>query len=285
MTDEKDDIKGSDEWDDIFDTMHSLFRRRKSKEMKAKNMIGFMGSGGGGGRVYVPTDFSGLQWWYSPELESYANDAQVSSMADRSGNGVTITQAIAASRPLFKTSVDGFKAILFDGANDYISTTNTSNFLHEGDFTYVTLIKPSNIAASRVILDTNGASLTAKGVYFRIDNSGKITTAVGNGSANVYNQSTVDGCLTVDAWNLIVIRNKTDALAADLQVYVNNILVAQQAAPTNAYGSGASALGGTVHGSNGALTQRYIGHFRDWMAWNRGLTDTELNQLLGGLNV
>lgn len=233
---------------------------------------------------YIPTNFSGLQWWYSPELESYANDAQVSPMTDRSDNAVTLTQAIAASRPLFKTSVDGFKAILFDGANDYLSTTNTANFLHEGDFTYVALLKPSNIASSRVFLDTNGTSLTAKGVYFRIEATGKITVIVGNGAANVYNQSSTDGALTVDAWNLVVIRNKTDALASDLQVYVNNILVAQQAAPTNAYGSGASALGGTVHGSNGALTQRYIGHFRDWMAWNRGLTDTELNQLLGGLS-
>lgn len=259
--------------------MKSEIRRRR---IISALEVGF--GGGGGSPNYIATDFPGLQWWYSPELESYANDAQASPMTDRSGNAIDVTSP-AASRPLMKTSVDGFKAILFDGTNDYLSTTNTSNFLHEGDFTYVTLIKPSNIAASRVILDTNGASLTAKGVYFRIDNSGKITTAVGNGSANVYNQSTVDGCLTVDAWNLIVIRNKTDALAADLQVYVNNILVAQQAAPTNAYGSGASALGGTVHGSNGALTQRYIGHFRDWMAWNRGLTDTELNQLLGGLNV
>lgn len=259
--------------------MKSDIRRRR---IISALQTGF--GGGGGSPAYVPTDFTGLQWWYSPELESYANDAQVSPMTDRGGNAITLTQGTAANRPLFKTSVDGFKAILFDGSNDSLSTTDLSNFFHEGDFTYIALQKPSDITNSRIFLDTNGTSSTAKGAYFRVENNGKITVRIGNGTANVYDISSNNGAIAQDTWNLVVIRNKTDASAADLQVYVNNILVAQQAAPSNAYGVGANALGGTVHGRNSANTQRYFGYYRDWMAYNRGLTDLELNQLLGGLN-
>lgn len=46
MTFENDQKERGDDWMDVFDTFHSLFRRKKANEMKAKNLIGFMGGGG-----------------------------------------------------------------------------------------------------------------------------------------------------------------------------------------------------------------------------------------------
>jgi hypothetical protein len=237
------------------------------------------------GGAISPLSFSGLQWWYSPDEETYSNDTVLgvsgsTPVNDLGTNAYDLTQSIASARPLFKTDVDGKKTILFDGSNDRLDG-ELSNFLHEGDFTYVLVFKPSNITSTQCLVNTNNASFTAKGIYIRIESSGVVRVSMGNGTQAVYGLATAGGAITINAWNLLVVRNLTGA-GNDLQIFTNGTL-RTSAEPAFAYGSGNSAITQTAHGATNSFTQPTIGHFSDFMAYNRGLSDSEITRLTASL--
>jgi hypothetical protein len=85
----------------------------------------------GGVAVFNPLSVSPDAWYDPSDLTTLfqnsngttavaADGDPVGYMADKSGNGKHLVQAVAGSRPLYKTS-GGLSWLLFDGTNDFIS--------------------------------------------------------------------------------------------------------------------------------------------------------------------
>jgi hypothetical protein len=68
----------------------------------------------------------GLKLWVRVEsLSAMADGAAVASWSDESGNGKHLAQAVAGSRPIYKSTGDGSPAVLFDGGNDVLASAST----------------------------------------------------------------------------------------------------------------------------------------------------------------
>ncbi len=89
------------------------------------NSIGGTGGGGGG---FVPTDVSGLQWWYTDTSTNAGNGNAVSAWPDLSGN--TQLARNAASTVVYKTGGPNGKALLewAGGATDILTNSSTYDF-------------------------------------------------------------------------------------------------------------------------------------------------------------
>lgn len=285
MIDDKDDKERGDDWMNVFDTFHSLFRTaKKNQDMKAKNLIGFMG-GGGGSPNYIATDFPGLQWWYDESQETtYANNDPMPIEHDFSGNGLDNTAA-AANRALYKTNaINGLPAAEFDGSNDAFTPPSkaATNFLHEGDFTLVMVLKSDTDAASKVIFDSVSTTAGLLGMYIRLESSARLRVQIGNGTTSVVNGLTPITSFTKDVYHLLVIKYDQNAGANALTVEVDNVLVlTSPKLANNASGNSASTF--FFWGLSGAATQAFDGQMAYRAGWNRVLTDTELTNLIGGI--
>ena len=74
---------------------------------------------------YIILDVPGLKLWVRVEsLKTLANNAVVGSWSDESGNAKHLVQAVAASRPIYKSTGDGSPAVLFDGINDVLASAS-----------------------------------------------------------------------------------------------------------------------------------------------------------------
>lgn len=73
--------------------------------------------------VFVPSNFSGLQFWVSADggMIRDANNL-VSQWTDMSGNNNNVSQPNSNEQPLYQTNtLNGFPVIRFDGSNDYLN--------------------------------------------------------------------------------------------------------------------------------------------------------------------
>ena len=74
---------------------------------------------------YIILDVPGLKLWVRVEsLKTLANNAVVGSWSDESGNAKHLVQAVAPSRPIYKSTGDGSPAVLFDGINDVLASAS-----------------------------------------------------------------------------------------------------------------------------------------------------------------
>lgn len=91
------------------------FRRRSQTAMQQ----------GGGGTAFSPTDIAGLQLWLDASQITGLNDGDaVATWPDVSGFARDFSQSTASRKPVFKTNQRGsLPAVLFDGADDYLTAT------------------------------------------------------------------------------------------------------------------------------------------------------------------
>ena len=79
---------------------------------------------------FTPRSIANLAaWWDAADSSSLTLDASgnVSSWADKSGNGITASQGIANNRPTpTAAALNGKQVLTFDGANDALSFTGTA---------------------------------------------------------------------------------------------------------------------------------------------------------------
>lgn len=112
---------GSDWWGNLDDDIHTF------------TIIQTGGSGTVTGNIKIYEidlpeksieEVEGKVLWYDPSQEGYANDENVTSLSDRSGNGNHATNA--ATAPIFKTNIiNGHPVVRFDGtANCYMNFTS-----------------------------------------------------------------------------------------------------------------------------------------------------------------
>jgi hypothetical protein len=74
------------------------------------------------GRKFSPAQLPGLQLWLKPDSLSLADNAEVETWPDSSGNGRDAVQATSTKRPLFKTNFRNGNGVLkFDGSDDFLA--------------------------------------------------------------------------------------------------------------------------------------------------------------------
>ena len=79
------------------------------------------------GPSFLPTDISGLQYWYKADSLSLSDGAGISQWNDSGPRNAHATQGSGTLQPLYKTNIkNGLPAVLFDGSNDYFSVPTSS---------------------------------------------------------------------------------------------------------------------------------------------------------------
>lgn len=108
------------------------------------NATGVFGTG-----VFTPASVSGMAAWYKGEELSLANAAAVTSWADSSGNGNTLTQGTGAQQPTYRTNiVNGLPIVRFDGTNDMLANAAPSGFGSQSGQTVFAVVLTNSVADS-----------------------------------------------------------------------------------------------------------------------------------------
>src|SRR5574341_178618 len=123
----------------------------------------------GTGRIILrPTDVANLALWYRPEslIEDGLNDEdRIGTWRDESGSGQNVTQAVAASKPIFNVNrLNGHPIVGFDGTR---SLTRSSGIDFGDAYTAFTVAEYSSGAdAQQAIFDLSvGATNTGFALF------------------------------------------------------------------------------------------------------------------------
>jgi hypothetical protein len=242
--------------------------------------------GNSGNRVYLPTDFPNLEYWYDTTQMGLANDANVTSCPDFSGNGRTLAPSSGSLHPTFKTDVDGYPAIQFGNFDNLTSSNKAAfDFLHTGPSTTWWLIKATANAADKPLFSSCGAGVTTQvGRYTAVKAGDEFEDAVVFGTAGnyVFRFLTTTDVLPLNDWRLIVVRHEKNPVNPGSELFIKNTppLVTNTA-------NNHSALTSTANPFffiNSTLVTFFDGYVREWGAFSRRLSNTELTQLFGGAN-
>lgn len=121
---------------------------------------------------FDPKSISGLAaWWDAADSSSLTLDGSgnVSSWADKSGNGVTASQGTANNRPRpTAAALNGKQVLTFDGANDALSFTGTART----DETAVVLLYANLPAAGQIRQASYLGNASSHGLIVTVKNDG-----------------------------------------------------------------------------------------------------------------
>ena len=225
---------------------------------------------------HYPSDFADLKVWLKSDSGATFDIAskRVSAWADQSGNSNSVAQATAANQPL-RYGYDGIndKAYLkFDGTNDSFITNNNSPITTE--FTIFEVSKITN--ASGVVFG-----------YTKVDSKIKM----GLNSSNQYAVHVSDDA-GVEATTRTGSDNKDDAHIAILKKSGTRVTLEYYDASTSHTSSdiqGAFDTADTFNGEKftvGLHASHYLnGEFNELIIFNRALTDVEIADVKGYLNL
>jgi hypothetical protein len=93
-------------------------------------------------------------WYDASRIYGVANGAAVSSVSDKSGRGLSLTQGTGGFQPLFQISP--FPNLLFDGTDDFMSAAYTNQPVNISMWAVVNCT--TNIVLARKILDKNSVT-------------------------------------------------------------------------------------------------------------------------------
>ena len=225
---------------------------------------------------HYPSDFADLKVWLKSDSGATFDIAskRVSAWADQSGNSNSVAQATAANQPL-RYGYDGIndKAYLkFDGTNDSFISNNNSPITTE--FTIFEVSKITN--ASGVVFG-----------YTKVDSKIKM----GLNSSNQYAVHVSDDA-GVEATTRTGSDNKDDAHIAILKKSGTRVTLEYYDASTSHTSSdiqGAFDTADTFNGEKftvGLHASHYLnGEFNELIIFNRALTDVEIADVKGYLNL
>lgn len=94
-----------------------------------------------------------LKQWYAARLETgYVNTNQVVTLTDKSGNGISATQATSTKRALYTTNVqNSLPSFEFDGTDDYYSTTPLTSPKNVSGVTLTAVVKKKSLTGTQYI--------------------------------------------------------------------------------------------------------------------------------------
>lgn len=265
--------------------MKSDIRRRRIVSLIES---GFGGWSGGG---VTPFSFSGLQWYYDvSQLTGLVNDDLVTTVTDLSGNGHHLQQTSGGNKGSYKTNILNGQPALLSAAGIYYNPVNGNSdidFLHTGPSTVIWLVQTSDINDLMHLFDSAKATTTNRGrtIRFTVVGGGGFEAffdAIFNGTGTeVAGGTSVNGAAPSGVPILIVSRYENalagaDDFSVDISG-VNQIFEETSSAPS---ASGASLTARFFCDTD--IANHFKGYFFWSVAYNRRLTDTELNSLLGG---
>lgn len=207
----------------------------------------------GGG--FSPSDISGLNVWIDPERDALANNALVSSLTNWGNGGNTISSA-GGLRPTYKTAIsNGLAAILFSGAQ---SLTISG-----------TLANPNTVFGVFNFTSVSGTQrLTYGTIGWSMINSGELQVGFASGSIGYSPAIWTAG----GAFAAVGVRTSN---TIGRRVY-RNLTVSSASNDSGAYTS-------LKIGALFDVTQFFQGHLAELLMYSAGLTDAEMDDVIGYL--
>jgi hypothetical protein len=211
----------------------------------------------------------------------------VASMTDTSGNGNTLTPSAVGLKPVYKTNIiNGLPVLRFPNAGFCnLKSTNKAafDFLHTGESTTFWVIRPTANAADKPLFSSNAAGVTTNvGRYTTIKAGNEFADLVTYGTAGqyVFNLLTANDEMTLNDWHLVVTRHKKGQVYPDSEMYIDN-KAPKVTNTANAHSLLTSTADPTFFANSG-ITTYFEGDVAMWGGYDRYLTNTEINQLIGG---
>lgn len=248
-----------------------------------------------GGANYTPLSFSGLQYWYDISQETgFSDNDLMPQITDLSGNGHHLVQATGASQANYKTNIQGGQpGLLFAPAGSQFYTpingNADTNFLHTGPSTVIWIVKAVGAQTQKTLFDDADtvASSIGRTTSFSV-NSGAdaFLDAIWNGTGTrVAGGTTITGKAPEGETILIVSRYKSgysnpDELREDFEISIGGVNMFSEDTQSAASASGSTFTARFFCDKD--FANLFRGYFFWGAAWNRDLSATELNQLLGG---
>lgn len=172
-----------------------------------------------------------MRWIEIPKEIPLADGTLMDQITDWSGHGRHLT-ASGANRGTYKTNIiNGLPVFRTAGSQSYASINGKpdDDFKHQGDSTFITLIRSNVDSSSHTLFDSGLQVATDIGVFEQFRSSGSFQTRIGNGSGTYVTELTLqpanDGNPTPkDQWLLIVTRMDSTKSIEHLTIERDNIL-------------------------------------------------------------
>jgi hypothetical protein len=249
----------------------------------------WMGGGSTPDASFIPTDVSGLQYWYDASQHTgLADGALCPTIPDFSGLVRNLSNGTAGQQAVYKTNiVNGKPVYRFDGNKLYAINTTNTNFKHQGDSTLFWVINSNTDTESRRLFDSGPILSTAnigRGYGFRTTLATFEDILRGTAGALVYMNTLLAPSPTPkNQWLVLVMRFEQAKTIEESTIEVNNVLKGA-ATQSGAVGAGSAAAGFWFARADGLAATRFNGDVAEWFAYNRALTDDEIRGLVGGIS-
>lgn len=262
--------------------MRSEIRRRRVSAAIAYNWA----NSGGGDFKSIVKSIPNLRFWFSAPYEVKIDGDLIGTPVDQSGNGVTITSPADARRPTFKTNIINGKPVYrFDGTTDCWQGIKTDfDFLHQGSNTVIVVF--IHRAAETAVIFSNCVDSNNIGRVIRSAGAlgfftdGCFAASPGN---DIFSIQSANGTLPINNAHIVVVRYDRGKVAADdYEGYIDNLPAIPDSGTINP--SAATSTNIPTIGAHSSFANRLNGDIADLMAFDRALTNEEINKIVGGLN-
>jgi len=214
---------------------------------------------------FIPSRLPGCMLWLRADLGVTLNGATVSSWADQSGNGVTVTQGTTSKQPTFNAGtagvLNGLPTLQFAQGSLQILSSPV-NYTNGGAASIFSAVAPvaGSFFNTRIF-----ETLNSNGYYLGMGNAGGPNwRAIINGTFGTGAGTTANG-------NYLVSLNFTGAVGA---LYQNGTQVASDGYTSPPSTSNPYTIGGFLGGST--TTDFWNGHIAEVAFFKRVLTTTEV---------
>lgn len=224
-------MKDEDEDVDIFDNIHELFRRRRKKDMKARQMLGFFSGG-----ASIPDPAQDLVTYYGDDLVYFLDPANLNTMFkenatnstpvthvsadadaigliyDRGYHGFFATAQSDATRPTLGSDATVNSFLTFNGIDQRLTVPNSQKYLkpfHQtasqafGIMFWVKINAADGVQA--IIMDSNNFTSTANnGITIVRFTNNRIGCFVNYSSGGNYKIAVSHPLVASDGWQPVI---------------------------------------------------------------------------------
>lgn len=258
----------------------------------ASSFVGGPALYGGGAASFIPcgtgANVANCVLWLDGSDSSTITIASgfVSAWADKSGAGISATQATPAKGPTYSSNVqNGKNALYFDGGTnpsdgnnaDWLSSSSANLLRSVSGWTMFMVLKPSQNTATKVIIQIDTGSSTARAAFVQL-----VTTGYYRGTGRRNNADTGALVTTTTQANTstpVVLSMVADFSATTGTLYQNGTQIGQN---TSWLTSGSTPNDGGVLtvGDESAHNLPYHGYIYEILLYSRALTSIEHAQVV-----
>lgn len=214
---------------------------------------------------YSPSRIAGLLLAIEADRgQGYADAAVVGTAYDVSGNGQTVTQTVAASKPVFRINQGGKPAFEFDGVDDYWEVTSITLNPSTESFTIMAVVNVPAAAIARLVVQQLDGVGTGRGLLV-------VDGTVGNALEDKFG-SNIGGTITPST---NVLTFGADALLTVVWDLTRVSLFKNGAADGSAARTAESSTGAWRIGINKSLGQPLAQFLKALLIFNRALGEDE----------